>query len=212
MEGRHRTAMPAAPRRSADRAALRDRPAKKTAEKRAAVLDREQIAAMLAAAGPRDRALIALMAAGACRVGEATLLQWGDIDGCTVAIPAGATKARVGRTFTLPREACRLLQAWRDVCPASNAGWVFPGLRGQPLSVRAAQTAISKLAAGLGIAGVSSHSFRRSALTAASEAGLSLNALAELSGHSSISSLQRYLDRDVARGAAEAARGLLFGD
>lgn len=212
MEGRHRTAMPAAPRRSADRAALRDRPAKRTAEKRAAVLDREQIAAMLAAAGPRDAALIALMATGACRVGESTLLQWSDIDGCTVSIPAGVTKARVGRTFTLKPEACRLLQAWREVCPATNAGWVFPGLRGQPLSVRAAQTAISKLAAGLGIAGVSSHSFRRSALTVAHEAGLSLNALAELSGHSSISSLQRYLDRDVAKAQAEAARGLLFGE
>lgn len=212
MEGHRQPAMPAAPRRSADRAALRDRPAKKTAEKRAAVLNPEQISAMLAAAGPRDRALIALMASGACRVGEATLLQWRDLDGCTVSIPAGATKARVGRTFTLQSEACRLLQAWREECPATNAGWIFPGLAGQCLSVRAAQTAISKLAERLGIAGVSSHSFRRSALTAAHEAGLSLNALAELSGHSSISSLQRYLDRDVAKAQAEAARGLLFGE
>lgn len=203
--------MATAPRRTRDRATLRDRPAKKAAEKRAAVLNPEQISAMLAAAGPRDRALIALMAAGACRVGESCLLQWSDIDGCTVSIPAGATKARVGRTFTLPAEACRLLQAWREQCPATNAGWVFPGQAGQCLSVRAAQVAIGKIADRLGIAGVSSHSFRRSALTAAHEAGLSLNALAQFSGHASISSLQRYLDRDVAKAQAEAARGLLFG-
>ncbi len=65
--------MAAAPRRSADRALLRDRPAKATATKRAAVLSADQIAALLEVAGPRDAALIALMTVGALRVGEATL-------------------------------------------------------------------------------------------------------------------------------------------
>jgi len=58
---------------------------------------------------------------------------------------------------------------------------------------------------------VSSHSFRRSALTAAHQAGLPLRALAELSGHQSLASLQRYLDADAARAQAEEARSLLFG-
>ena len=78
------------------------------------------------------------------------------------------------------------------------------------MSVRAAQTAITKLAALEGIKGVSSHSFRRSALTAAHEAGLSLKAVAEISGHQSLAALERYLDQAVAKDKAEAARSLLF--
>jgi len=48
--------MAAAPRRSADRALLRDRPARSAAVKRAAVLTADQISAMLAEASPRDAA------------------------------------------------------------------------------------------------------------------------------------------------------------
>ena len=43
------------------------------------------------------------------------------------------------------------------------------------------------------------------------QAGLPLRALAELSGHQSLASLQRYLDADAARAQAEGARSLLFG-
>lgn len=196
-------------RTTAARAALRDRPARGAAVKRAAVLSADQIAAMLAAAGPRDAALVALMTVGAMRVGEATLLTWADVDGCAVEIPGGITKTRHGRSFTLPAAACRYLQQWREVCPATSKQWVFPGIRGQCLSIRGAQTAISKLAAACGLAGVSSHSFRRSALTAAHGAGLSLREVAEISGHRSLAALERYLDQDAARGKAEAARALL---
>ena len=53
MRGQQQTsAMAAASRRSADRALLRDRPARSSAVKRAAVLTAEQIASMLAAASP----------------------------------------------------------------------------------------------------------------------------------------------------------------
>ncbi len=204
--------MAATPRRSADRAKLRDRPASGNATtKRAAVLDAGQLAAMLEAAGPRDRALIAVMTAGAMRVGEATLLTWADVDGCDVSVPGGITKTAMGRAFTLPAGACAHLMAWREVCPPSKSGWIFPGIAGAPLSVRGAQTAITKLAERLGFKGVSSHSFRRSTLTAAHQAGLSLRSVAEISGHQSLAALEKYLDAGAARESAEAARGLLFG-
>lgn len=189
---------------------LRSRPAKSGTVKQAAVLNADQISAMLDAAGPRDAALIALMAAGACRVGEATLLTWADVQDCAVSIVGGTTKSGYGRRFTLPASACRYLKAWREVCPTTRAGWVFPGRAGQCLSVRAAQVAITALAAELGLKGVSSHSLRRSAITAAADAGLSLKAVSELSGHRSLSSLQRYIDGNTAREQAEAARGLLL--
>lgn len=202
--------MAAASRRSADRALLRDRPAKSSAVKRAAVLSAEQIAALVAAAGPRDAALIALMTAGAMRVGEATLLTWADVVDCTIAIPGGITKTGRGRSLTLPAAACALLRQWREVCPTTKRGWVFPGVAGQCLSVRAAQAAIGRLADRVGLAGVSSHSFRRSALTAAHQAGLSLREVAEISGHQSLAALEKYLDQDAARSKAESARGLLL--
>jgi len=201
--------MAAAPRRSADRALLRDRPARSSAVKRATVLTTDQISAMLAAASPRDAALVVLMCVGAMRVGETTLLAWEDVEGCTVSIPGGVTKTGQSRRFTLPLAAGQWLEAWREVCPNTKKGWVFPGQAGQPLSVRGAQTAISKLAEKVSIAGVSSHSFRRSALTAAQQAGLSLREVAEISGHQSLAALERYLDQDAAREKAEAARSLL---
>jgi integrase/recombinase XerD len=203
--------MPAASRRSRDRAALRDQPAKARPVKRAAVLDQQQIEAMLAAAGPRDAALVSMMTAGALRIGETTLLTWDDVVGCEVTVPGTITKTGASRRLTLPPAACRLLQAWREVCPLSKRGWVFPGIAGQPLSVRAAQVAISKLADRCGISGVSSHSFRRSALTAAHASGLSLSECAALSGHQSLAALERYLDAGVAQAKADAARGLLLG-
>lgn len=70
--------------------------------------------------------------------------------------------------------------------------------------------AIGKIAVSCGLDGVSSHSFRRSALTAAHQAGLSLREVAEISGHQSLSALERYLDQDAAKEKAEAARGLLL--
>ena len=203
--------MTAAPRRGADRALLRDRPDAKVETKRAAVLSAEQISTLMDLAGPRDRALIALMVSGALRVGEATLLTWSDFDDCRMRIPGGITKTGAGRSFTLPDAACGYVEAWRQQCPQTKRQWIFPGVAGNPLSVRGAQTAIAKLAKAAGFSGVSSHSFRRSALTAAHAAGLSLREVAEISGHSSLAALEKYLDQDAAKEKAEAARGLLFG-
>ena len=45
-----------------------------------------------------------------------------------------------------------------------------------------------------GIEGVSTHSFRRSALTLASSAGVPTRTIQLLSGHSSLEQLQRYID------------------
>ena len=202
------------PRSGAARAALRDRPAKANATpKRASVLSAAQIEQMLAAAGPRDAALVALMTAGALRIGEATLLTWGDIDAQgVVTIQGGTTKTGASRHFALPAAAKAHVEAWRAQCPASQQGWIFPGVPVRnPLGVRTAQHAIQQLAAACGLHGVTSHSFRRSALTAAHEAGLSLRAVAQISGHQSLAALERYLDQGNSQAQAEAARGLLFG-
>lgn len=207
--------MTSSSRRGADRAALRQRPATSSVTvKRAAVLTSDQISAMLAAAsGARDRALIQLMTAGAMRIGEATLLAWSDADLSSgrLTIPGNITKTGQSRTITLPSQTIQALTEWRTECPVSQAGWVFPGVPVRnPISVRQAQRTITKIAATCGIQGVSSHSFRRSALTAAHAAGLPLRAVAQISGHQSLRELERYLDASAHQAQAEAARGLLL--
>ena len=59
-----------------------------------------------------------------------------------------------------------------------------------------------------GIEGVSTHSFRRSALTLASSAGVPTRTIQLLSGHSSLEQLQRYIDvNDEQKRAAALAFG-----
>jgi len=101
--------------------------------------------------------------------------------------------------------------AWREACPTTKKVLVFPGQACPPLSVRWVQSAIGKLAEEVGIAWESSPGFRRTGLTAAHQAGVSLREVAEISGHRSLAGLDRYLDQDVARDKSEAVRGLLVG-
>lgn len=201
--------MTTAPRTSAERAAYRRRSsAAPRPIKRAAILTAPQLQQLMATATPRDAALIAVMAAGACRVGEATLLQWSDINGATATVPGEITKTGRSRSFTLPPAAMAAVEQWRQQCPSP---WLFPGRNpDHPLTVRAAQLRITAMAEEAGITGVSSHSLRRSALTAAHQAGLPLRAVAQISGHESLRSLQDYLDSDAHQQQAEEARSLLF--
>ena len=74
------------------------------------MLNADQISTMLAAASPRDAALVVLMVEGAMRVGEATLLAWEDVQECSITIPGGVTKTGATRNFTLPLVACQWLQ------------------------------------------------------------------------------------------------------
>jgi integrase/recombinase XerD len=175
-------------------------------------LNADQISILLAAAEPRDAALIAMLTAGGCRINETLLLTWDDIsaDGA-VTVLGGTTKTGEGRDFALPASALAHLQAWHKLCPVSKSCWVFPGSSvGNPLGVRAAQYRISELSESLGLEGVSSHSFRRSALTAAHASDLSLAEVAAVSGHSSLASLQMYLNKGAAKVRANAVRSLLF--
>ena len=60
---------------------------------------------------------------------------------------------------------------------------------------RAAADAILKDACDrVGIAGASTHRFRRTCLTNLSNAGVPLRVIQEISGHASLASLQRYLE------------------
>jgi integrase/recombinase XerD len=166
---------------------------------------------MLTAASERDAALVAVLLAAAGRIGEVTLLCWSDIQGSQLIIPAEITKQGRSRTAELPGPALMHLQHWRTLCPETRRGWLFPGRPvAHPISVRGAQKRIQALAQMAGLEGVSSHSFRRSAITAAAQAGLPMAAVAEIGGHRDRRSLERYIDGPACRAQADKARALLF--
>ncbi len=75
-----------------------------------------------------------------------------------------------------------------------DRGYLFPAREGDGhLTTRAADLILRKCDY-LGIKGVSTHSFRRTALTHMSSAGIPLRHIQEISGHSSLASSQKYLE------------------
>ncbi len=77
-----------------------------------------------------------------------------------------------------------------------KAGALFPGMRGKSLTLtRFMADKILKAACDRArIVGVSTHSFRRTALTMMSSAGIPLRVIQEISGHNDLGTLQRYLE------------------
>ena len=91
-------------------------------------------------------------------------------------------------------------------CDPSPVDFITPGrYQGSHMSSRAFQDGLMAAVHESGLEGVSSHSFRRSALTSAHNAGVPLRVIRELSGHKSMSPLQRYLEVTPAQREAAAA-------
>ena len=148
-----------------------------------------------------------------CRVGEATQLTWGMVSESATTFPKKICKGKLaGRQVPMMPQLWEALRAWRAVWVVRQgrepvAGdYLVPGrFSGSCLSTRSFMDALEKAAAESGLEGVSSHSFRRSALTSAHSAGVPLRVLMALSGHKSMSALQRYLEVTPAQREAAAA-------
>ncbi len=76
--------------------------------------------------------------------------------------------------------------------------WLFPGHHNaktrKPLTRAAADLILKQACERVELVGVSTHSFRRTALTQMSNAGIPLRVIQKISGHSSLATLQRYLE------------------
>ena len=137
-----------------------------------------------------------------CRVGEATQLTWGMISESAITFQRGITKGKLAsRSVPVTPQLWEALRSWRAAWvvrqgrePVAGDYFVPGRFAGSYLSTRAFMDALEKAAAESGLEGVSSHSFRRSALTSAHSAGVPLRVLMALSGHKSMSALQRYLE------------------
>ena len=94
------------------------------------------------------------------------------------------------------------LKTWREGWAskfkrdAAQSDYIFPGNNdfNVHMTRQNVDFALRQACKQLGLQGVSTHSFRRSALTLASSKGIPLRDLQEISGHQNLSNLQKYID------------------
>jgi len=150
----------------------------------------------------RDRTLFGVCLYTACRIAEACSLMVKDIytnSGTvrsTINFRKANTKGKLQtRTIPVIEDLLRLLTSWR-----SHAGqtYLFPGRHPshhwKHLHTNSADRILREAFERTGIEGASTHSFRRTALTQMSNAGIPLRIIQEISGHSNLEQLQRYLE------------------
>ena len=141
---------------------------------------------------PRDKALFGLCIYTSCRISEALALQDTDIKGGFVTFRKATTKSKLRtRAINLRPGLEKLLDEYE---PASS-GILFRGNRRSPILTRfRADKILRSACSSVGLVGVSTHSFRRTALTMMSNAGVPLRVIQEISGHNNLRSLQLYLE------------------
>ena len=140
----------------------------------------------------RDRALFGICLFTGCRVSEALALQTSDIKGETLTFRKSTTKGKLKtRVVDVQPDLAHLLAEYQP-----RSGALFPGRRGmsEHLTRFMADKILKDACARVGLVGVSTHSFRRTALTMMSSAGIPLRVIQEISGHNDLGTLQRYLE------------------
>ena len=160
----------------------------------AKILTSEEIASLFTEGfgGDRDCALFGIMLYCGCRVSEALALTKADVTETHITFRKGTTKGKCRtRQMDIHPQLSVLLNAYDN----GGKAYLFPGRHGRgQLTRSAADTLLKEACDRCGIAGVSTHSFRRTCLTNLSNAGVPLRVIQEISGHASLVSLQRYLE------------------
>ncbi|MFB2881827.1 tyrosine-type recombinase/integrase [Floridanema aerugineum] len=166
---------------------------------KAAILNAQQITKLFDAfRSDRDRALFGCCLYLGCRISEACSLQTEDCytdEGqvrSQIQIRKSNTKGKQGtRTIDAHPELVKLLEVHKP-----GKLWVFQSrsYHWRHLDADSADWILRKACKKAGLEGVSTHSFRRTALTAMSNAGVPLRVIQDISGHHSLNELQKYLE------------------
>ncbi len=145
----------------------------------------------------RDRALFSVCLYTGARIAEACSLHTKDvyaIDGSVrprVTIRKGTTKGKIEtRSVPVnPELAARLCDY------QSSKVYLFPGRHGRDhIHPDSADKILRAALTELGIEGASTHSFRRTCLTQMHRSGVPLKVIQKISGHKTLSALQKYLE------------------
>jgi integrase/recombinase XerD len=146
----------------------------------------------------RDRALFGVCLYTGCRINEA----------CTMLTTDAFDSAGVRAKLTIRKDKTKGKQETRQIpthpelrrylfTHHDQAGklYLFPGRhRLGHINPRSADAILREACEQVGLEGVSTHSFRRTALTLMSSAGVPLRMIQEISGHRSLQALQKYLE------------------
>ena len=185
----------------------------------ALVLAQEEADAVVEACAPIHRAVFSFARCTAARISEVLSLRFENVTATHVVLPKRIVKGKkktreVPINARLREEFARWQACWEATQgrPPEGADFLFPARLGDTrerhLTRGAADKALRKVCAALNIAGASTHSWRRTSLTNANDAGISLRVLQSLSGHSSLDMLSRYLQTsDVQKRQAADAFG-----
>lgn len=146
----------------------------------------------------RDKTLFGVCLFSACRIREAVTLLTADIytpKGAVrpqLIIRKGNTKGKLAtRSIPVIEDLRRLLTSFY---PSAGNPYLFPGRSNGHISHDSAARILRQACQQVGIIGASTHSFRRTALTQMSNAGIPLRVIQEISGHRNLEQLQRYLE------------------
>lgn len=145
----------------------------------------------------RDRTLFGVCLFTACRIRECCTLLTSDIYTRgqvrpRLIIRKGSTKGKLGtRSIPVIEDLRKLLT---DYYPMASGDYLFPGRSDGHISEDSAARILRQACSRVGVDGASTHSFRRTALTQMSSAGIPLRVIQEISGHRNLEQLQRYLE------------------
>ena len=170
----------------------------------ALVLAQEEADAIIDACPPVHRAVFSFARCTAARISEVLSLRFENVTPTCVVLPKRIVKGKkktreVPINARLSEELARWQACWEATQgrPPEGTDFLFPARGGDTcekhLTRAAADKALRKVCAALSIGGASTHSWRRTSLTNANDAGISLRVLQSLSGHSSLDMLSRYL-------------------
>jgi len=160
----------------------------------------------------RDSTMLLFTHLCGLRVGEVAALCFDDILAANgnvrdeMTLDAARTKSKRARKIFLPKQMQRQLQAYTSsVAKRPQHGYLFSTQKSARFSANTATQHLQRLYARAGISGATSHSGRRTWLTALSQRGVSVFVLAEMAGHRSIQTTQRYVsvNDEMKRNAAE---------
>jgi integrase/recombinase XerD len=142
----------------------------------------------------RDRAIVLVLLRTGMRIGELldTRLQDVDFSEQKIAIME-AQKTRVGRVVYFSEDACVALQQWL-VQRSEQSAYLFHGRGGPRLGYEAVRCRFERylLQAGLSESGYTLHSLRHTCASELLNAGMRLECLQQLLGHSCIEMTRRY--------------------
>ena len=143
---------------------------------------------------PRDRAMVLVLLRTGMRIGELLNTTLSDVNLSEKRIEIFETqKNRVGRVVYLAEDACQALAHWLELRPRKTV-LIFSGQGVRPLSYEVARSSFGALLldAGLSHKGYTLHCLRHTFASELLNAGMRLECLQPLLGHSSIEMTRRY--------------------